>query len=239
MRERNDEAISSSVAANTVCVCDGRKNPIARDHLDRVAGVCRDRTVPATVVDSTGPLARTNLSVAYSYPIMDQCVRFLQQGKAVPVSVALFALPEPEAPLRLPGRSVFHRLRRHLRRSVPCAQGNSALAGCQPWQVLLHSGVPAVILPALASIARCRTMPAMLHSSGRKQDTPNRRIPDDPRQIQELSGKRRPLSSHCPALPISALQSLSRRDAGEIYLRLSGWIAFQPGCHARPETGFC
>jgi hypothetical protein len=38
MREKNADAISTSVAVNAVCECDGRSSLMPRVHLDRDAG---------------------------------------------------------------------------------------------------------------------------------------------------------------------------------------------------------
>ena len=38
MRDRNVDAISTMVAVNAVCACDGRSNPKPRAHLERAEG---------------------------------------------------------------------------------------------------------------------------------------------------------------------------------------------------------
>jgi hypothetical protein len=38
MRDRNVEAISTIVAVNAVCACEGRSIPTPRAHLDRAGG---------------------------------------------------------------------------------------------------------------------------------------------------------------------------------------------------------
>ena len=54
MRERNVEAISTSVAVKAVCVCEGRSSPTPRAHLDRAAGEGSIGENSATGLDSNG-----------------------------------------------------------------------------------------------------------------------------------------------------------------------------------------
>jgi hypothetical protein len=54
MRDRKVEAISTKVAVKAVWMCDGRINPQARVHLDRVGGENSVEGNSATVLDSTG-----------------------------------------------------------------------------------------------------------------------------------------------------------------------------------------
>jgi len=72
MRDKNVETISTMVAENALCVCDGRSSPNARAQREGAGGLDGVGGEPATGVDSSGVGQHRALKTAPETPVWQE-----------------------------------------------------------------------------------------------------------------------------------------------------------------------